>query len=495
MKDNGGPAELAIIVIFGGAGDLTRRKLVPALYHLSCAGSLHEDTRMLGVAIEDLTQEAFRERLRNGMVDCAGIPPDLHGLWPRFAERLTYLVGDLDQPDTYTQLAQQLAALEAQVGDAPNHLFYLATPPALFPIIVNRLGQAGLTRQGGGWTRIVIEKPFGRDLASAQALNRQVHAVFQEQQVFRIDHYLGKDTAQNILFFRFGNSIFEPVWNRNYVENVQISVLESVDVAHRGAYYDRSGVLRDMFQNHMMQLLSLVALEPPAVFDARSLRDEKVKILEAIRPVDIRDTVRAQYRGYRDASGVKEHSSTPTFAALRLYIDNWRWQGVPFYLRSGKALDRKTTDIAIVFRQPPLQMFHLPEGEPYVRNRLLIGIQPDEGIHLQFQAKVPGSEPHVRPVDMAFHYRSSFGTEKLPDAYEHLLLDVLDGDASLFTRADEIELAWRVIDPVAQRWESDDARTRLEAYEPGTDGPPAADALLGQSGLSWCRGCTWHADD
>jgi glucose-6-phosphate 1-dehydrogenase len=494
MKENGSTAEPAIIVIFGGVGDLTRRKLVPALYRLSCAGSLHEDTRMLGVAIENLTQEAFRERLRTGMPDCAGIAPDLHGLWPRFSERLAYLVGDLDQPDTYTQLAQQLAVLDAQMGNAPNYLFYLATPPALFPVIVRLLGQAGLNKQSGGWTRIVIEKPFGRDLASAQALNRQLHAVFQEEQVFRIDHYLGKDTAQNILFFRFGNSIFEPVWNRNYVENVQISVLESVDVAHRGAYYDGAGVLRDMFQNHMMQLLSLVALEPPAVFNAKALRDEKVKILKAIRPVDIRNTVRAQYRGYRNAPGVREDSSTPTFAALRLYVDNWRWQGVPFYLRSGKALDRKTTDIAIVFRRPPLQMFHLPEGEPYVRNRLLIGIQPDEGIHLQFQAKVPGTEPHVSPVDMAFHYRSAFGAEKLPDAYEHLLLDVMDGDASLFTRADEIELAWNVVDPIVQRWEADD-QPFVQTYEPGTEGPPEADALLRQSGLSWCKGCTWHPDD
>ncbi len=481
----------AVLVIFGASGDLTRRKLVPALYHLACAELLPPGAQVLGVAIDELTEQAFRDRLREGMVEYAGIEPDLHGLWPRFAQRLSYMIGDFNDPDTYRRLRERLAQLDAAGGTGGNHLFYLAVPPRFFPMIVRHLGEAGLNHTQKGWTRIVIEKPFGRDLQSARELNEQVHAVFGEDEVYRIDHYLGKDTAQNILFLRFANAIFEPVWNRNYVDNVQISMLESVDVGHRGAYYDQAGVLRDMFQNHMMQLLSLTAMEPPAAFGARALRDEKVKVLSAIRPVDVRDTVRAQYRGFWGTPGVAPGSSTPTYAVLKLFVDNWRWQGVPFYLRSGKALTSKTTDIIVEFRRPPLQMFDLPAGQEYVPNSILIGIQPDEGIHVKFQAKVPGSGREGKPVDMAFHYRSSFGIEKLPDSYEHLLLDVLQGDASLFTRSDEIELAWQVIDPVIQAWESHD-EPRLVIYESGSQGPVESDEFISRADRIWCRGCTWH---
>jgi glucose-6-phosphate 1-dehydrogenase len=478
------------IVIFGASGDLTRRKLVPALYNLSRGELLPARCQLLGVAIDELSQEAFRERLRTGLVELADIQPD-EGMWEPFAERVSYVSGDFDDPQTYRRLAEGLALLDASAGTRGNRLFYFAVPPSFFPVIVRQLGQAGLNHAAAGWTRIVIEKPFGRDLQSARHLNEQLQAVFEEDQVYRIDHYLGKDTAQNILFFRFANAIFEPIWNRNYVDNVQISVLESVDVGYRGAYYDQAGVVRDIFQNHMMQLLNLIAMEPPASFDAKALRDEKVKVLRAIRPIDARDTVRAQYEGFRGAPGVSEGSSTPTFAVLKLFVDNWRWQGVPFYLRSGKALETKTTDISVQFRRPPLQMFHLPPGQTPEHNRILIGIQPDEGIHLKFQAKVPGAARASRSVDMTFHYRPAFEIDRLADAYEHLLLDVMEGDASLFTRGEEIELAWQAMDPLLEAWDVGEGPS-LVTYAPGSHGPADADRLLKLEGRMWCRGCTWH---
>jgi len=488
---NTAKAEPAAFVIFGASGDLARRKLVPALFDLMCADMLPEAVRLVGVAIDDLDLEELRERLRRGVVDCEGIEPSRQRLWPRFAERIHYVAGDFDDPATYGRIGALLSEIDASGETAGNRVFYLATPPSKFPIVVSRLGGAGLSRDDHGWTRVVIEKPFGHDLASAQQLNAQVHEVFGEDQVFRIDHYLGKDTAQNILFFRFANAIFEPIWNRNYIDNVQISVLESLDVGQRGAYYDEAGILRDIFQNHMMQLLTLTAMEPPGTFDAKALRDEKVKVLRAVRPVDVRDSVRAQYRGFCQTPGVEPDSKTATFAALRFFVDNWRWEGVPFYVRSGKALATKTTDIIVEFRRPPLQVFDLPMGQEYVPNSILVGIQPDEGIHLKFQAKVPGAGRQGRPVDMAFHYRPAFGIERLPDAYEHLLLDVLEGDASLFTRSDEIELAWRLIDPLMHAWESGN-RPPLTSYEPGSQGPDAAHTFINRDGRVWCPGCTWH---
>jgi glucose-6-phosphate 1-dehydrogenase len=362
--------------------------------------------------------------------------------------------------------------------------------------MVEHLGAADMSREEEGWRRIVIEKPFGRDLVSAQALNQDIHAVFEEHQVYRIDHYLGKETAQNLLFFRFGNTIFEPVWNRNYVDHVQITVAEDVDVGHRAGYYDQAGVLRDMFQNHLLQLLALVTKEPPASFQADAIRNEKVKVLSAIRPIPsnavAEHTVRGQYRSYRDAPGVAPDSQTATYAAVRLYIDNWRWQGVPFYLRSGKALATKISQIVIQFRCPPHVMFPLPPGHGIRSNQLALCIQPDEGIHLRFEAKVPDTFSETRSVNMEFHYANAFGPDAIPEAYERLLLDALQGDASLFTRSDGIERAWQLIDPIIQGWESPSAPP-LAIYEPGSWGPPEANEFMAQDGRAWQKGCV-HED-
>ncbi len=350
-------------------------------------------------------------------------------------------------------------------------------------------------REDSGWRHVVIEKPFGTDLESARALNAQIHQVLGEDQIYRIDHYLGKETVQNILMFRFANTIFEPLWNRNYIDHVQITVAENVDVGHRAGYYDGVGVLRDMFQNHLMQLLTLVAMEPPASFDADALRNEKVKVLRSINPITpdevAGETVRAQYCGYCETEGVAPDSITPTYAALRFVIDNWRWKGVPFYLRSGKALAEKLTQIIIQFKEPPHTMFPLPPGKQVTPDMLVLYLHPDEGIHLRFEAKVPDTVAEMRSVDMEFHYADSFGLTAIPEAYERLLLDALQGDAALFTRADEVETAWGLIDPIIQAWKQTD-KPPLASYDPGTWGPPTADELLARDGRAWLYGSDEH---
>ena len=480
------------IVIFGASGDLTWRKLIPALYNNFKKERLGSCARIVGFARRPYSDETLREHLLGGVREFSKETFD-QAVWDKFAQLLHYFQGDLDKDEDFAKLEKHLRGLE---GKPANRLYYLATSPEFYVQIVGALGASGMARVDGqpgpsrpdesdqAWRRIIIEKPFGIDLASARELNRATHAVFDESQVYRIDHYLGKETSQNLLFFRFANTIFEPVWNRRYVDNVQISVTETVDVGHRAGYYDEAGVVRDMFQNHLFQLLALVAMEPPASFNADAVRNEKAKVFESVRPIALTDTVRAQYEGYAQSEGVAPGSQTPTYAALKLYIDNWRWKGIPFYLRSGKALARKASEITIEFQRPPHLMFHMADDANFIPNILSLVIQPDEGIHLRFEARLPDSEDVMRAVDMNFHYRDSFNGTVLPDAYERLLLEALQGDASLFNRSDAIESSWRLVDPVIQGWE-EKGTPPLTTYPRGSWGPAEAETLLNHDGRYW----------
>ncbi|MCS6843820.1 MAG: glucose-6-phosphate dehydrogenase [Caldilineales bacterium] len=496
-KRRAAAAKPVTIVIFGASGDLTQRKLVPALHTLACENLLPQPFAVLGLARSPLSDEEFRRQLKAGVEANARITPAQCGRWDEFAGRFSYLPIGYDDPASYEILSERLAQL-AQELRSHNVLFYLATPPQVYADIVERLGAAGLAQHDEGWRRIVIEKPFGHDLASAQELNRQVHQVFNEDQIYRIDHYLGKETVQNLLVFRFANAIFEPLWNRNYVDAVFITVAESVGVGRRGGYYDQAGVLRDMIQNHVLQLLTLTAMEPPVAFNATALRNEKVKVLEAVREVQPYEvaqmSVRGQYRSrnggptYRQEEGVRPNSQTATFAALKLYVDNWRWQGVPFYLRSGKMLRTKISEIVVRFKRVPYLMF--PKDYEGIRppNTLSLCIQPDEGIRLSFNLKVPGAGMRTQTVNMVFDYGTHVGENALPDAYERLLVDALQGDASLFARSDEIELSWRIVDPIQEGW--NEGAAPLAFYEPGTWGPREVDEMLARDGLVWATGCT-----
>jgi len=485
------------VVIFGATGDLTHRKLVPALYNLAVDGTLPQPVNVVGFARRDKDDATFRAELGEAAARFSRqrISEDT---WAAFAGQIAYHRGAFDDADAYRSLAERLDRLDRERGTGGRRLFYLAVAPDQFPVILENLRASGLTRApSGGWARVIVEKPFGTDLPSARALNELVEGAFPESETYRIDHYLGKETAQNIMVLRFANAIFEHLWNARYISHVQITASEPLGVEGRAGYYEKSGALRDMVQNHLLQLLCLTAMEPPAGLDADSIRDEKVKVLRSLRPLEGADVaryaVRAQYgagaingkrvAAYRDEAGVAPESATETYVALQLAIENWRWAGVPFFLRVGKRLPKAATEIAVHFKGAPPVLFHAA-GQSIDDNVLVIRIQPDEGVSLRMSAKLPGAALRVEPVKMDFHYGTSFG-KATPEAYERLLLDAMSGDATLFARRDEVEEAWKFIDRIRQAW--DESPDDLAIYSAGTWGPTEADELIKRAGASWRR--------
>ena len=490
-------ADPAVMVIFGGTGDLSGRKLLPALYNLAKQRSLPAGFAVVGTGRDDLTDQAFRKQASDKIHQFSRTQPIDDRVLSALLDSLSFVKVDFSKLDDFKVLATKLQALDDTRLVPGNRIFYCAVPPQTYQLIAVQLQAAGLNT-GNGFHRIVIEKPFGLDLKSARELTETLHKAFSEDSVYRIDHYLGKETVQNILAFRFANAIFEPVWNANLIDSVQITAAEDIGIENRGGYYDRTGALRDIVQNHAMQLVSLTAMEPPLAFEANAVRDEKVKVLRAIRPLigeDIeQSTVRAQYTkgwvlgeqvpGYREEPDVAQDSQTETFAALRLFIDNWRWAGVPFYIRAGKRLPKRVTEIRIQFKKPPHLTFGRDAMKEVDPNALTLRIQPEEGISLKFGAKVPSAGLRIRSVTMDFQYVTSFLVEA-PEAYERLLLDCMIGDPTLFTRADEVEAAWTLVDPIESAWR--DGRPRLQTYAAGSWGPDAAAQLLNADGREWHR--------
>lgn len=490
-------AEPCVVIILGASGDLTRRKLVPALFDLSTVGSLPEEFQVLGIGQEEMTEVEFRARVREGTANSKDVNNFQEDGWHKFARGLTYMQGDLTESATYLKIAQRLEEM-SRAGASANHLFYFSTPPSLAPSIIKGLHEAALAKEEKGWTRIIVEKPFGHDLASAKSLNAQIAEAFEEHQVYRIDHYLGKETVRNILVFRFGNSLFEPVWNRNYIDYVEITAAETLGVGDRAGYYEEAGALRDMMANHLLQLLTLTAMEPPVAFDADSVREEKVQILRSIRPMKpeevAKHVVRGQYGAghiegievgaYRNENGVANDSITETYVAVEFLIENWRWAGVPFYVRTGKRLAEPLTEIAIHLKRTPQALFARYDRDQRIEpNVIVLRIQPSEGITISFDAKLPGTEMDTGTVEMNFCYQTAFGIPG-PAAYETLLLDAMQGDATLFKRRDEVEAEWRLITPIKEAWGKESAPD-FPNYAAGSNGPAAADELLARNGHTW----------
>ncbi len=484
-----------VIIIFGATGDLTKRKLVPALFRMAQQRLIPAQFAIIGTARQEMSDQEFRDRMRQALTEFSEETEIDEPSWQRFATGISYVSGNFSDTNTYTALQSKLRAVEAERQTQDNRIFYLATAPEFFVPIVQQLGASALAKPENGWTRIIVEKPFGHDLESARVLNKELASVFKENQIYRIDHYLGKETVQNLLVFRFANSIWEPLWNRQYVDHIQITNAEAIGVEGRGGYYEKAGAVRDMIQNHVFQITSLIAMEPPAALSADSIRDEKIKAMQSVRPIpeDSVDqiAVRGQYGpgyvlgdtvpGYRQEPGVDPNSSTETFAALKLQFDNWRWADVPFYIRSGKRLQERVTEIAIQFKNVPRQMFTDADA-PVEPNVLVIRIQPNEGITLRFGVKLPGQAMRIRWVNMDFRYGSSFGV-KPPEAYERLLLDCMLADSTLYARRDMVERGWEIVTPILDAWTV--PATAFPNYAAGSWGPKESFDLIERDGRSW----------